>query len=287
MHPTPIRVSGANGLSLQLLEWSQDGPALLFLHGFDNDAHVWDEFAPAFAPYYRTLALDQRGHGDSDWDPENRYDHETMAQDVEHVLDALGIKRVALIGHSLGGRVSMRFAGRNPERLSGLVLVDCGPELDARGVTRIQLETQSSEPSFGSVQEFEDILARRYPEAATTTLARLAQHWLRERPDGRFEPKTAPNFGRTWKAQSAEEARSRMKEEADRLWDALKLISCPTLVIRGAASDVLDPDTAERMVDEALPNGRLEVIPRAGHSVMLDNPAGFLAGITRFALADA
>jgi pimeloyl-ACP methyl ester carboxylesterase len=287
MHPTSIRVSGANGLSLQLLEWSQEGPALLFLHGFDNDAHVWDEFAPTFAPYYRTLALDQRGHGDSDWDPKDRYDHETMAQDVEHVLDALGIKRVALIGHSLGGRVSMRFAGRNPERLSGLVLVDCGPELDARGVTRIQLETQSSKPSFGSVQEFEDILARRYPEAAPTTLARLAQHWLRERPDGRFEPKTAPNFGRTWEAQSAEEARSRMQEEADRLWDALKLTSCPTLVIRGAASDVLDPDTAERMVDEALPNGRLEVIPRAGHSVMLDNPAGFLAGIARFALADA
>ena len=181
----------------------------------------------------------------------------------------------------------MRFAGRNPERLAGLVLVDCGPELDVRGVTRIQLETQSSEPSFGSVQEFEDILARRYPEAAPATLARLARHWLRERPDGRFESKTAPNFGRAWEAQSAEEARSRMKAEADRLWDALKRTTCPTLVIRGAASDVLDPETADRMVEEALPNGRLEVIPRAGHSVMLDNPAGFLAAISRFALADA
>ena len=72
MQPTPIRVSGAHGLSLQLLEWSQEGPALLFLHGFDNDAHVWDEFAPTFVPYYRTLALDQRGHGESDWDAEIR-----------------------------------------------------------------------------------------------------------------------------------------------------------------------------------------------------------------------
>ena len=286
MEPTPMRVPGADGLSLNLLQWSSEGMPLLFLHGFDNDAHVWDEFAPTLAPYYRTLALDHRGHGDSDWDPQGRYDHETMARDVEAVLDSLGIKRVALVGHSLGGRVSMHFAGRNPERMAGLVIVDCGPDLDARGVTRIQLETQTAEPSFPSVEAFEDILARRYPEAATTTLARLARHWLRRRPDGRFEPKTDSKFGRGRAAASAEQMQDWARAEAARLWSALERTPCPTLVIRGAASDVFDPDTAERMADEALPNGRLEIIARAGHSVMLDNPEAFRDSLVRFVLGD-
>ena len=281
-----MRVPGVDGLSLHLLQWSDEGPPLLFLHGFDNDAHVWEEFAPTLAPYYRTLALDQRGHGESDWDTEGRYDHETMARDVEAVLDTLGIKRVALVGHSLGGRVAIRFSGRNPERMAGLVIVDCGPEFDPRGVTRIQLETQTADPSFRSVEAFGDLLARRYPEAEPATLERLAGHWLRRRPDGRFEPKTDPGFGRVRGEMSAEPSRDWAREEAARLWDALERTPCPTLVIRGAASDVLDPDTAERMAEEALPKGRLEVIPRAGHSVMLDNPKAFQEALVRFALAD-
>ncbi len=282
-----MRVTGADGLSLHLRQWSSDGPCLLFLHGFDNDGHVWDGFAPALAPYYRTLAIDQRGHGESDWDPEGRYDHETMARDIETVLDGLGIERVALVGHSLGGRVAMRFAGRNPERMAGLMIVDAGPELDPRGVTRIQLETQSAEPAYRSREAFEDVLAQRYPEADPATLAQLAVHWLRRRPDGRFEPKTDPKFGRARGKLSAEQARTGLRKEASTLWNALERTPCPTVLIRGAASDVLDPDTAERMAKEALPNGRLEVIPRAGHSVMLDNPKAFQDALLRFALGEA
>ena len=84
---THMSVSGADGLSLQLRQWSLDGPCLLFLHGFDNDSHVWDEFAPALAPYYRTLAIDQRRHGESSWDPEGRYDNETMARPRRSLAD--------------------------------------------------------------------------------------------------------------------------------------------------------------------------------------------------------
>src|SRR5512145_3394795 len=104
MQPRSRRVPGAQGLDLHLLEWSEAGVALLCLHGFGNEAHIWDDFAPAVAPYYHTLALDHRGHGDSAWDPGRRYDHDTMVEDVERVLDALGIERLVLVGHSLGGR---------------------------------------------------------------------------------------------------------------------------------------------------------------------------------------
>ena len=83
MEPRSRRVPGADALDLHLLEWSDEGVALLLLHGFGNDAHIWDDFAPAVAPYYRTLALDHRGHGDSAWDPERCYELETMVRDVE------------------------------------------------------------------------------------------------------------------------------------------------------------------------------------------------------------
>ena len=105
MEPVSKHVTGAHGNDLHLVEWSQEGVLLLLLHGFGNDAHIWDDFAPAVAPYYRTVALDHRGHGDSAWDPELRYEHEAMVEDVERVCDALGIDRLVLVGHSLGGPV--------------------------------------------------------------------------------------------------------------------------------------------------------------------------------------
>ena len=90
MQPTNRRVRGAHDLKLNLLEWSAEGVPLLLLHGFGNEAHIWDDFAPSVAPHYRTLALDHRGHGDSDWDPERRYEHEAMVADVERVTAELG-----------------------------------------------------------------------------------------------------------------------------------------------------------------------------------------------------
>jgi pimeloyl-ACP methyl ester carboxylesterase len=74
------------------------------------------------------------------------------------------------------------------------------------------------------------------------------------------------------------------RDTAKRLWDALARIPCPTLVVRGAASDILSPEIADRMVDEALAKGQLAVVPQAAHSVMTDNPAGFGEAVARFVL---
>ena len=71
-----------------------------------------------------------------------------------------------------------------------------------------------------------------------------------------------------------------------RMWDALAALPCPALVVRGAASDILSPETADRMVDEVLKNGRLAVVAQAGHSVMTDNPRGFNDAVASFVLSD-
>jgi pimeloyl-ACP methyl ester carboxylesterase len=286
MEPPSLRVAGSDGLELHLLEWSRDGVPLLLLHGFGNDAHIWDDFAPAVAPYYRTLALDHRGHGDSAWDPERRYEHDVMVDDVEAVTKALGIERLVLLGHSLGGRIATLFAGRHPERMAGLVLVDIGPELDPRGVTRIRMETESSvDPSFASVDEYARLLSLHYPAAQPAALARMARHGLRSREDGRLALKMDSALrGAFSRAETPEQAAEREQAMIAAQWGALARVPCPTLVVRGAASDVFAADTADRMVDEVLQKGRLAVVAQAGHSVMTDNPDGFRDAVTSFVL---
>jgi len=288
MLPRSRRVPGAHGLDLHLLEWSEQGVPLLLLHGFGNEAHIWDDFAPEVAPHYRTLALDHRGHGDSAWDPERRYDHGAMVDDVERVAEALGLGRLVLIGHSLGGRVATVFAGRHPERIAGLVIVDIGPEVDLRGSLRIRQDVESNlSPVFDSVEEYARALSLSYPAAQPEALRRMALHGVRRREDGRFELVMDPALrGITAGRNASAEAEQQENALRQRMWDALAALPCPVLVVRGAASDILSPETADRMVDEVLQNGRLAVVAQAGHSVMTDNPRGFNDAVASFVLSD-
>ena len=287
MEPRSRSVPGADGLSIHLLEWSQEGVALLLLHGFGNEAHIWDDFAPVVAPHYRTIAMDLRGHGDSAHDSQRRYDYQSHVRDLEAITAELGIDRLVLVGHSFGGRISALFAARHPRRMAGLVLVDAGPELDARGVSRISTDVaRSIDLSFASLAECENALAHAYPAAQPAALARMARHGMRQREDGRYERKTDPAFHAARGQLTAAAAEALEKKTTKELWEALRRITCPALVVRGAASDVLDPDTAERMAEEVLPNARLALVPRAGHSVMTDNPEGFSEAVSSFALGD-
>jgi len=287
MEPKSRLVPGADGNRIHVLEWSGEGVPLVLLHGFGNEAHIWDDFAPAVAPYYRTVALDHRGHGDSDHDEEQRYDYISMARDVEAVCESLGIDRTVVIGHSLGGRVATFFADRNPERMAGLVLVDIGPDVDARGSTRIRLDVESNRtPTFGSVAEFSRALSLAYPAATPQVLDRMALHGLRQRDDGLFVLKMDPALRDFVASGDSADREEDPALSAEAQWSALGRITCPTLVVRGAASDILSPDTAERMVDDVLANAQLAVVAHAGHSVMTDNPEGFESALSGFLLSE-
>lgn len=288
MQTRSLRVKGAHGLELHWLEWSREGVPLLLLHGFGNEAHLWDDFAPAVAPYYRVLAWDARGHGDSGWDPERRYDPETLADDLECATRELGIERFVLVGFSMGGRVATVFAGRHPQRLAGLVLVDIGPEVDPRGTLRIRLEVEEQRsPAFRSVEQYAELLSRNYPAGQRAALLRMARHGLRSRPDGLFELKMDPALREGMALRDAEtDEAARERAFVQQQWEALTRVPCPTLVVRGAASDILSPEVADRMVDEVLQAGRLAVVAKAAHSVMTDNPEGFAQALCAFVLAE-
>ena len=281
-------MKGSSGGELHLLEWSTEGVPMLLLHGFGNGAHIWDDFAQIVAPHYRTLALDHRGHGQSDWDREGRYDIDSLVDDVEAVTAALGIERMVLVAHSLGGRVATVFAGRHPERIAGLVIVDIGPEVDLRGSLRIRQDVESNlSPVFDSVEEYARALSLSYPAAQPEALRRMALHGVRRREDGRLELVMDPALrGITAGLNASAEAEQQEHALRQRMWDALAALPCPVLVVRGAASDILSPETADRMVDDVLQNGRLAVVAQAGHSVMTDNPRGFNDAVASFVLSD-
>jgi pimeloyl-ACP methyl ester carboxylesterase len=286
MEPRSFFVSGAHGNAIHVVEWSRDGVPLVLVHGFGNEAHIWDDLAKLVAPHYRVLAIDQRGHGDSAHDPELRYDYEHLVADLEAVTAALGIQRLVLVGHSLGGRAAMLFAGKHPERMAGLVIVDSAPEFDVRGTTRIRQEAEArGDGSMASVAEYQRLLAHNFPAGRPEALARMAQHELRPCGDGRWVRKVDPKF-HAGRPRDEAEAREREQEVTKQLWDALAKIPCPTLVVRGAASDVMSPEVADRMVDEVLPNGKLAVVPQAAHSVMTDNPEGFNQAVCAFVLGE-
>jgi pimeloyl-ACP methyl ester carboxylesterase len=287
MEPTSLRVPATNGLTLHALEWSAEGVPMVLIHGFGNEAHLWDDFAPTVAEHYRVVAVSLRGHGDSDWDPEGRYDYDSHVADLVAVTDALGIDRMVLVGFSLGGRVAMLYAGLHPEKLAGLVIVDSAPELDARGTTRIRMEVAEHQaPAFSSIAEYETVLAHNYPVAAPEAIKRMAKHGLKQREDGKWVLKMDTAYrGVDGPRLSADDMAAHEAKNMKKMWAALEKLPCPTLVVRGAASDIMSPDVADRMVEEVIPNATLAVIPQAAHSVMTDNPKGFNDAVGKFVLS--
>src|SRR5262245_48308875 len=110
------RYATVNGLRIHYLAWSTPGnKPLVLLHGISRVAHTFDHAAPHFASDHHVIAIDMRGHGDSDWDPRAAYLVEDYAKDVEALIDQLGMKSVVLWGASTGGRVAQVIAGARPD----------------------------------------------------------------------------------------------------------------------------------------------------------------------------
>jgi esterase len=261
-------------MRFRYLDWGTRGKRpILFLHGGGLTAHTWDLVCLALRPDYRCLALDLRGHGDSEWSPEMDYSIEAHRGDVEALIDHLGLEGLTLVGMSLGGLTALAYAGRQAARLTSLVIIDVGPEARQEGARRIA-EFIAAPAEFDSIEEvIERALsfnARRDPKL----LRRSLQHNLRQLPNGKL----------TWKHDRRHRAKFDAEEWARRregLWDDIPRITCPTLVVRGARSDVFHDEDAEKLV-AALPQGSWVRVEDAGHTVQGDNPRALVAELRRF-----
>ena len=258
-----------HGLRFHYREWGRpDAPPLVLLHGFGAHARLWDTFARSVAEQYHVFALDQRGHGETAWADE--YSVELMIADLVAFVRALRLDRFALVGHSMGGRNAYGYAARHQETLTRLVLVDIAPEIPAEASSRIRRTIAQTSDTFDSPEEaFAAVRAANpFPPDDELRARTLAGLMLRE--DGRW----------TFRYDKAlrDPGRFRMSFDPAENWALLRSIATPTLLVRGAESDLLDPAIAERVAAEML-DCTLVTVTAAGHPVPLDNPQGFIEAV--------
>ena len=152
------RTVRVNGMTLHYLDWgAADRPPVILLHGITGHARVWDHLASRLLPGHRVIALDQRGHGDSDPAPDDDYGVATMADDVAAFATALRLPRFALVGHSMGGRIAIRYAGDHAAHLDRLVIIDIGPEIDLAGLRRVR-DMMAQSPERISLAEIIEVI---------------------------------------------------------------------------------------------------------------------------------
>jgi pimeloyl-ACP methyl ester carboxylesterase len=260
-----------DGLRLHLLEWGPvAAPVVVILHGFTGHAWQAERSARVLDGRYRVVALDQRGHGDSDRG--DVYGSVPMVSDLIGTLDTLGIERVALVGHSLGGIVGMCAAALHPERFTHLVLGDIGPEPAPEGVARIRASVAERDV-FTSLDDAFATQAALNPTADRVALRHRVEHNLVPLPDGTL----------TWKYDRALRDGTARYENfaADEQWAFLAAIAVPILILRGELSDILSVDIAERML-ASNPNASLVTLPGAGHSIATDAPDLVTAALDSF-----
>ena len=256
----------ANGLSLHYLDWGGSAavPALAF-HGFALNCHSWDEVAPALLQRVRLLAFDQRGHGLSDRAPEMRgYSRDAMVADIEEIVRGLELDRPVILGHSMGGMNALCFAGRHPDRVRALVLVDVGPEIRVDGANEV-IQFVQGPYELESLDAWVEHTHRYYPYRSKEGIRRRLEVSLVETERGtlrkQYDERFRGDFGG-------------VEPSLDDIWDAARAIRCPTLLVHGGASPVLSLEMAQRFADE-VEKVRFTSIPGAGHSVAGDKPAEF------------
>src|SRR5439155_523109 len=262
-----------HGQQFHFLDWgAPTAPVVVLLHGVTGHARAWDDEARALAARYRVLALDARGHGDSDPAPDGDYTVTTMAGDLTALIDAVELRRFSLVGLSMGGRVAIAFAGAHPRRVDSLVVVDIGPDIAPAG--RLRVGTLMAH----TPERFDDFAAA--VAWARATNPRYTEAMLRHRVTHGTRP---ANGGLVWKYDRAirDAVRSGQWRDPVDLWPLWSAITCPTLIVRGAESDVLAPETAKRML-ATNPHARLVEVPEAGHTVPGEQPAAFQRLLTAF-----
>lgn len=260
----------AGGLRLHYQDYGTVGkPAMLCLHGGAAHAHWFDFIAPGLVPAYRVIALDQRGHGDSEWADPPAYSYERYAADLAEVVEKLDLRDFVLIGHSMGGTVSLEYASTYPGRVGKLIVVDSTLQMTPERVAALRDVGSRQGSNYATREEF---IARYRLRPAGTSAApevmrHLAQNSARQFPDGTWRHK----FDRSVYAT---------RETTDGLprWNHIRI---PALLVKAERSQRINPQVYGE-VKARCPQVQLTEVPHCDHHVTLDNPTGFVSAVKAF-----
>jgi len=272
----------SQGLKLHFTDWGNaSAPPLLLVHGGLDHSRSWDHLAQALAADFHVVAPDLRGHGDSAWATGSSYSLADHVYDLTNLVKSESFGPVAIVGHSMGGMVSLTYAGAFPERVSKLVVLDGVTNFPARRPKPADVRiadwagdldklAQRKIHRYATVADGADRIVGRNPRLTRAQAMHLATHGMKRNDDGSF----------SWKYDPYLRARAPYRLSLDDNTGLWSRIACPTLLV--AASESFLPDPEKAGVMSHFKHAELAKIAGAGHWLQHDKPDEVLALIQRF-----
>ncbi|MEO0608092.1 MAG: alpha/beta hydrolase [Pseudomonadota bacterium] len=284
--PRHIDTFSSQRLTLSYAEWGAvDAPALLLVHGGRDQKRSWDRVAGRLAKTYRVVAHDLRGHGQSDWVTDGDYGVMDHVYDLASLAEHLGLQRFTLIGHSLGGNITLRYAGLFPDRLEKLVAIEgLGPSPKMLAERQAESVTQRLMKWMEQRRNLSDRGPRIMPDLATAEarmkaafehlpddlIHHLTQTGIKTNPDGTVRWAYDP-AGLGFSPSDISHA------DFVQLW---RQITCPTWLVYGANSWASNPAEDGRLAP--FQNATVSVIEAAGHWLHHDQFNDFMTQLETF-----
>jgi lipase len=273
----------AGGVGLHYLEWPGAGPPLLLLHATGMLAWLWAPVAARLARDFHVYAFDFPAHGDSDR-PARTYRWEAFAEDARAFIDALGLGRPRVLGHSMGGATAAILAGSHPELVERLVLLEpvvMVPELIGQEIVHPEAPLAANTRKRRAVWPDRATLIESYRGRGAfarwqpALLGLYAAEGTADRPDGQVELKCLP----------ALEAEMYYERSFLEIWQYLRAIVCPTLLVYGTQPRPY-PRAPAATVQAAIRGSRLTAVEGAGHFIPMEQPDALVATVRPFLLND-
>lgn len=240
---------------------AKNRPTLVFLPGLCGNHTTWRKIWPAFENDFGILAIDPRGHGRSSL-REGPCTLEQYALDIKNRIDSLGIEKIHLVGHSMGGKAAYLFAARYPQRIGHLVVEDIGTSSSEFSPADFLRYTEPLRRTYSTRKEIARILSETISDR---DMAAYFLYQVEQKPDGR------------WGADFDIDCCHQFFVDAHGFdWTGIfEKISAPTLIVRGGHSTVFTEEEAKEIV-QRLPQGELAVIPKTGHIPHIEKPKEFV-----------
>ncbi|MCP1574454.1 hydrolase [Herbaspirillum rubrisubalbicans] len=266
-----------SGLNFHITEWGDpQGFPMLLLHGIRGYGETFADLVQRLPAGYRFIALDQRGRGQSDWDPGCNYYTDAYVADMEALVARLALDRFDLLGHSMGGINAIVYAARHPGKVRQLVIEDAGPGAfeNSAGATRIRRELATTPSHFATWEEASAFMRALRPSVTEEARQQRLHNMLKQVAGGAY----------TWRYDHVGISATRLTPDTSRVVDLrphVMALACPTLVVRGERSDYLSAEIAAEMRQL---NARIlsRTIADAGHYIHDDQPQAFAQVVRQF-----
>ena len=271
----------SQGLRLHYADWGNEAaPPLILVHGGLDHCRNWDAVARALQPHFHVVAPDLRGHGDSEWARGSSYSLADHVYDLSRLIRHAKLKDPAIAGHSMGGMVSLAYAGTYPAQVSRLGVLDgiflAGSrrtpihEQMSRWIDQLDRIGEREASTFRSIEEASQRLATRNKRLTPALALHLARHGLRQDVDGLYR----------WKFDHHLRARAPYRLLPDDYTGLWSRITCPTLLMWGDESYLPDPEAAGLLAH--FRQAEFQKIAGAGHWLHHDRLDVVLASLRRF-----